>query len=514
MKLAWLLSTVVLAASLPVHASQSTASRLKEITDPDTRAWWQATEALSNDAMEGRDTGSAGYNRAAKVVAERFAAAGLRPAGDHGSWFQTFRLNDLRVRVKGTRIVVGKTRLRLLYDLAVSPSAGMPTQVDAAVVFGGYCAPGSLGDVRGKVVLCYGWRRDGLTTGAQRARAVEAAGAVGMFTIADPGFTVEPMRWPVAYARKVTPADAPASPNDRLLVATLNADALASVIAGSGHDARELLALGSAGKPLSRFDVPGRLKARLNLQRRVLSSANVLGLLPGTDPALRGQTLVLSAHLDGYGHGEPVGGDRIYNGTLDDAAYVALLERLALRRHGQGYRRPVLFAAFTGEEKGLLGSRWFVAHPTLPKGKIAADINLDQIRPIFPLTRLTVHALDDSTLGDTVRAVAARHDIRVQLDPEPERNLLRRADHWPFLQAGIPATGFVFGYAPGSDAEKRYRHWYEVQYHRPQDDLTQPMDWAAAGKFNRFFYDLVAGVADADAAPRWKPGSPLAPKTP
>jgi len=148
----------------------------------------------------------------------------------------------------------------------------------------------------------------------------------------------------------------------------------------------------------------------------------------------------------------------------------------------------------------------------VPIGSIAANINLDQLRPIFPLDLLTVHALDDSTLGDAVRTVASGMDIQVQLDPEPERNLLRRSDHWPFVQAGIPATGFVFGYRPGTDSEKRYRHWYQVQYHRPQDGLDQPMDWTAAGKFNRFFYALVAAVADGDEAPQWKAGSPLAPQ--
>jgi Zn-dependent M28 family amino/carboxypeptidase len=334
---------------------------------------------------------------------------------------------------------------------------------------------------------------------------------VGLLDIADPGYTLEPTRWPMAYAREVAAVDVPAPADNPIFAALLNADALASVIADSGHDAAQLVTLGSAGKPLPSFDVPGRFRAHFKLQHRVISSANVLGLLPGTDDALRQQTVVVSAHLDGYGHGEPVQGDDIYNGALDDAAYVALLERLAERRRGEGFRRPVLFAAFTGEEKGLLGSRWFVAHPTLPIGSIAADINLDQIRPIFPLDLLTVHALDDSTLGDTVRTVASGLGIAVQLDPEPERNLLRRADHWPFIQAGIPSTGFIFGYRPGTDAEQRYRHWYQVQYHRPQDDLSQPMDWTAAAKFNRFFYALVAAAADADAPPQWKAGSALAP---
>jgi Zn-dependent M28 family amino/carboxypeptidase len=492
----------------PAHAHETTP---RTITDPDTRVWWQATEALSNDAMEGRDTGSPGSDRAAAQVARRFAAAGLKPAGEHGSWFQRFQLDDLRVTPQGTRIAVGKTPLRLLYDITLSPSAGMPTTLDAPMVFAGYCTPDALGDVRGKVVLCYGWRRAGLTTGAQRSKAAAAAGALGIVTVADPGFTIEPTRWPAAYAREMAPRGASPSATDRMLVATLNPTVLAAVIAASGQDATALLALGSAGQALPRFELPGRFHARLHRTQQVVTSANVLGVLPGTDATLRAQYLVLSAHLDGYGHGEPVGGDDIYNGTLDDAAYVALLEQLAARRHGHGYRRPVLFAAFTGEEKGLLGSRYFVAHPTVPRQAIVANINLDQLRPIFPLTRLTVHALNDSTLGDTVRAVAVRDGIAVQLDPEPERNLLRRADHWSFIQAGIPATGFVFGYQPGTDSEKRYRHWYDVQYHRPQDDLGQPMDWPAAGKFNRFFYQLVAAVADADAAPQWKPGSTLAP---
>ena len=207
----------------------------------------------------------------------------------------------------------------------------------------------------------------------------------------------------------------------------------------------------------------------------------------------------------------PSSGDRIYNGTLDDAAYVALLIRLAERRRGQLFRRPILFAAWTGEEKGLLGSRWFVAHPTIPKARLAADINLDQLRPIFPLELLTVHALDDTTLGDDARTIARSLKIEVQHDPEPERNLLSRSDQWNFLRAGIPATAFVFGYRPGSPSERIYRQWYRTGYHKPQDDLKQLMDWKAAADFNRFFYELVERVADQSNPPAWKRGSKLKP---
>jgi Zn-dependent M28 family amino/carboxypeptidase len=299
---------------------------------------------------------------------------------------------------------------------------------------------------------------------------------------------------------------------DPFLRMTLNAASLGKLLAGSGRDAAALIAAGNAGKPLPSFAIPGRLTASFTIAQRDISSPNVLAMLPGSDPKLADQAIVLGAHLDGYGYGEPVGGDRLYNGTLDDAAYVALLIRLAERRHGEAYRRPILFAAWAGEEKGLLGSRWYVAHPTVPLSQIAGNINLDQLRPIFPLKLLTVHGLDDSSLGDDARAVANSLGIAVQNDPEPERNLLRRTDHWPFMQAGVPATNFVFGFKAGTKSEQIYRQWYRTGYHKPQDDLKQPMDFKAAGDFNRFFYKLVERVADQPAAPAWKPGSALRPR--
>ena len=175
-------------------------------------------------------------------------------------------------------------------------------------------------------------------------------------------------------------------------------------------------------------------------------------------------------------------------------------------------KRSVLLAAFTGEEKGLLGAYWFTRNPTVPKASLVANINLDQLRPLFPLKLMTVLAIDDTSLGATVRTLAAAQGIRVQADPEPERSLLTRADHYPFLQIGVPATGFIFGYDPGTEAERRYREWYQVRYHRPQDDITQPMDFEAAGTFHRFFYKLAETVADAPQRPTWNPGSGFAPK--
>ena len=493
--------------AIPAFAATIASASIPPASDPDTQAWWKITTALSDDTMEGRDTGSAGYDRAAKVVAAKFKAAGLTPLGEKGGWFQSVSMNE--TKVARAEVSIGGRPLKFLHDFTVSPAPAMPRRVEALLAYRGYCDAAALGNVRGKLVLCHGVTRAGLPTAAQRDSAVKAAGGIGIITIADPGFTVEPPRWPFAYARDVSLASATRN-TDSFLRLRLNADALATVI-GGGHDAAELIVKGSNGQPLPDFDPADAFRAGFTITTRALTSPNVIGFLPGTDPALADQAIVLSAHLDGYGYGTPVNGDRLYNGTLDDAAYVALLIRLAERRHGKGFRRPVIFAAWTGEEKGLLGSIAFLRAPTFPRSRIAANINLDQLRPIFPLDLLTIHALDDTSLGDDARAVAAVMGIAVQHDPEPERNLLRRSDQWNFIAAGIPATAFVFGYRPGSESERIYRQWYTSGYHKPQDDLDQRMDWKAAADFNRFFYTLVGRVADKDAPPSWKPGSALNP---
>jgi Zn-dependent M28 family amino/carboxypeptidase len=359
-------------------------------------------------------------------------------------------------------------------------------------------------------VVCVNTRRSGLTTAAERRRNALEAGAVALIQVDDPGFTLEPARWPAAYARTVALADHPA-PAEGLVVMGLSAEAFAKMAAGSGRDGAAVLAAAGEKRPLPPFDLGARLEARFAVSSRDYSAANVLAVLPGTDPELAHEHLVLSAHLDGYGYGEPVDGDAIYNGALDDAAYVGTLIRFAERHAESPLKRSVLIAAFTGEEKGLLGSRWFVSHPTVPQEDLIADINLDQLRPLFPLKLLTVTALAESSLGATAARVAESLGIRTRADPEPERGLIARSDHYSFLLVGVPAVGFVFGYEPGSEAERRYREWYRTRYHRPQDDLAQPVDFQAAGDFNRFFYKLAETVADAPERPAWTPGSRFAP---
>ena len=530
----------VLVCLFAAAASGQQHPRDAEIHDPDTRAWWHTTEALSNDSMEGRDTGTAAYRRAAELVARRFAAAGLQPAGDRGTYLQSVPMHEVDLTPEGTSFVVvrdGGTPLPLgfLQEITTTPTRTMLAHGEGSLSFRGYCGADAMKGIEGRIVLCFGTQRRGLPNGGERLANARRGGALGMINIDDPYFTLEPPRWPYAYARGVTltePAHgaAEAAPNTMLPPMRLSAAAFRKLLAGTGRDAAAILRSGGAQQPLASFDLPAKLEVTLHTTEKDITSPNVLAVLPGSDPVLRDQYVVVAAHLDGYGFGTPVGGDNLYNGTLDDAAYAALLIQMAddLRagkdlqpdaspREKRGSlgagpelkgtmlsppKRSILFCAFTGEEKGLLGSTWFVEHPTVPVAQMAADINLDQLRPLFPLKILTALAIHDTTLGATATQVGAGMGIQLREDREPERGLLRRADHYPFLKAGVPAIGFIFGFDPGTDAEQRYRHWYEVQYHRPQDDLTQPVDFDAAAKFDAFFYRLVETVADDSERPR------------
>ncbi len=471
------------------------------------RQWWTYTQALSNDSMEGRDTGSAGYRRAAAYVVSKFRAAGLEPAGSSG-YYQSVPLHEVRlVKEESTVSLVrnGTTeKLQWLRDITVAAAVDTPRNVAGKLVFIG--SDQDPGDLTGKIAV-----RLRAPVTASRGQNPQFPGAVAIVNI-DSTAGPEPPRWPVAYSVTMRLRDDPLPQAGHQIVFRFNPASAAKLFADSGHSYEELKALAEAGKPLPTFELPAKFEATMRFETRELSSDNIIATLPGSDPELSKQFIAVSAHLDGYGFGEPWNGDRIYNGTFDDAAYVATLMDLADKLHNSGthLRRSVLFCVFTGEEKGLLGSKYFTTHLTVPRDQLVADINLDQLRPIFPLKILTALAINDSSLGETATQVAAQMGIRLQPDPEPERNLLRRSDHWNFMQIEVPAIGFIFGYEKGSPEEAVYRTWYAERYHSPADDLNQPWDPAAAAKFNEFFDGLVTRLANDPNPPSWNPASSFA----
>lgn len=287
---------------------------------------------------------------------------------------------------------------------------------------------------------------------------------------------------------------------------TFNPDRAEKLFEGSGHSFAELLALADAGKPLPRFALPESIRAKVTVKRWQVDSMNVAGVREGSDPKLKNEYVVLSGHLDHLGIGQPINGDKIYNGAMDDASGIASLIDIAqqLNEEHARLKRSVLFLAVTGEEKGLQGSRYFAAHPTVNAASIVADINLDMYLPLFPLRVLEVQGVNESTLGDQVRAAARDYGVEVQSDKEPDRNLFIRSDQYSFVRRGVPALAFKFGYEPGSPEEKIAKQWLKNRYHAPSDDLSQPVDKAAAAKFNRILLDLTQRVANADQRSRWE----------
>jgi Peptidase family M28 len=481
-----------------------------------TRRWWSHVQVLAADDMEGREAGSEGYRKAARYVVDQFARAGLKPAGLDG-FYQPVPLQSVELRKDQSSVEVlaeGAVKpLRLFQEVTITPRAGLPEAVEAPMVFAGYgLRAEELGgqNAKGKIIVYFNALPAGVPSAdrtqvaATRRNLLVQSGAVGAVAIDNPR-ALETPRWPVAYAKVVSIATVQTSARipDQTVNIRLSADAADEILRGSGHTFAEILKPGAAGETLPSFDLKTRLRVKIRVEGSGFSSDNIIGLLPGSDPSLAQECVVVSAHLDGYGIGEPADGDRIYNGAFDDAAYVATLIEFAARLHetGNAPRRSLLFAVFTGEEKGLLGSSYFTAHPTIPKERMVADINLDYLRPIFPLRILTTLGLEDSSLGATAKDVAGPMGIRIQTDDEPQRGLFRRSDQYNFLRIGVPAVAFIFGYEPGSPEEKIYRRWYSGRYHAPSDDLKQPVDFAAAAKFNLFFERLSEKVANANQKP-------------
>jgi Zn-dependent M28 family amino/carboxypeptidase len=163
----------------------------------------------------------------------------------------------------------------------------------------------------------------------------------------------------------------------------------------------------------------------------------------------------------------------------------------------------MLFVIFTGEEKGLLGSRFFAGRPTVPANEIAADLNMDMFMPLFPLKKLHVQGLDESTLAVDARAVGLEHHIEIAPDPEPDRNSFVRTDQYSFVQAGVPALAMKFGWTAGSPEYKAWRQWLAQRYHSTEDNLSQPVDYAAAAQFNSFLADLARRVANDPTRPHY-----------
>ena len=256
------------------------------------------------------------------------------------------------------------------------------------------------------------------------------------------------------------------------------------------------------------FELPGMLTLSATTGLRRTESANVLGVLPGADPQLRNEFVVLTAHLDHLGRGSAVAGDSIYNGAHDNAVGVAILLEIAraMQASNARPRRSIIFAAVTAEEKGLLGSDFLAERAQSAGQRVVANINIDMPQPFAPVLDLVALGAEHSTLGPIARAAIAGQGYKLSPEPTPEEVQFIRSDQFSFVRRGIPALALASGYKPRDtsfDLEALRNQFRETNYHQPSDDLALPLDYATAADLARVDLRIALEAANAPARPRW-----------
>jgi len=498
----------------------------------DGQTWWNHVKVLADDNMEGRETGSAGLRKAQAYIVDQLTKAGLQPAGVNG-FYQPVKFVQREIDEKNSSAALvrdGKAEpLVLGEDTFFSTRIDLAKEeITAPLVFVGYglripeksfddlagldlhgkivvYLAGSPADVPGALASHY-------QTPVERWKALKAAGVIGILSIPNPASMDIP--WSRMSLNRAHPAmDLAGSEFNETaglkMSLTFNPAQAEKLFAGSGHTFAEIAALGKDRKPLPRFALAVSLKTHASVKRSEIDSANVIARLPGTDPALKGEVVVLSAHVDHVGIGAPIDGDRIYNGAMDDGSGSALLLDMAanLAASGEKSRRSILFAFVTAEEKGLLGSKYFAAHPTVDPKSIVADVNVDMFLPIVPLKILRVEGIAESDLGDRAIAIARSLGVKAIPDPEPLRNNFIRSDQYSFIRHGVPSIKLDVGFEPGTPEEPIFKAWLTKRYHAPSDDVSQPVDLGAAALYEEITRRLLLEVADAPARPAWKADS-------
>jgi Zn-dependent M28 family amino/carboxypeptidase len=530
-----LIAPLALAAALLVPPLPAGTERAEAaVTEGGLRA---AVRFLSSDLLEGRGPGSRGDALARQWIASQLEGMGYRPGAPDGRWEQPFDMVGVTAATdpRWTFRAGPKSRqLRTLEDFVAFP--GHPAEQtrleDAELVFAGYGIQAPEhgwddfkgADLRGKVLVMLNDEPDGdpaLFAGKRRlyygrwdyklesAARQGASGAILIHTRGSAGYG-----WNVVRTSWTGEQfELPDMPRPRLEVVAWITEEAAKGLAGlAGQDLSALRA--AAGRRDFR-PVPLGVKTSLlirNTVRRV-TTANVAGLLPGSDPALRDEVVVFTAHHDHLGVGAPdKTGDTIYNGAVDNAAGVAQL--LAVARAFAALpvppRRSVLVLAVAAEEFGLLGSSWFARHPTFPAERIAANINFDGGNIWGRTSEVPLIGFGKSNLDAFARAAASRQGRVVTDEPFPDRGFFYRSDQFSFARIGVPAlyfdtaTSFV-GHPPAWGKEQIEAHESDV-YHQPADELTEA--WVFDGMVDDARFAFLAGllVAQADAMPAWNAG--------
>lgn len=496
-------------------------------------------EFLADDALEGRDTGSKGHEIAANYVASNFKQLGLLPAGDDNSYFQQVPMRKAYLETKGAEFTIhgtdGDTSVAYPKEFMVSGS-GVADElaVTAETVFVGYgMVSEEFGlndyeglDVDGKIVVALQGRSKDLPTeegahlksGGEKKRHAVERGAVGFVTIHTP------MREKVrSYASSLmylgTPSvrwlkgDVPFGSYSQLQGgAYINTEAAKQLFVGAERSLDDVFADQENNIIPKGFNLKPSITLTRKSRHEDILSPNVAAILEGSDPKLKNEYVVFSAHSDHVGLAKDLTTkDRINNGALDNSSGVAILLETArlLAAMPERPKRSILFVVVTGEEKGLLGSSYYANNPTVAKHEMIANVNLDMPLILFPFADVIAFGADHSSLGETVRRAAGKIDVSLSPDPMPEQGLFTRSDHYNFVKQGVPSVFLMTGQTskdPAIDGKKQWGEFLSKHYHKPSDSLDLPINYEAAATFAKV--NMMIGLETANAAqkPTWNEG--------
>lgn len=490
----------------------------------------EVTTTLSSNEFEGRGTGQPGADKAARYLADRFAKLGLKPAGENGTYLQSIKFKSTQVLPESS-FKIGDVVLKLGEDyLLLPPYTSETVDSTGGVVFVGYgvVSPELKRDdlagleLKDKVVIMLNGQPDGVdaatwrraTNPQTRAMNVFGRGAVAIM-IAGAGTTAQPFSTIANYLsrRRVSLASAP-TPSFKIPPVLLSSDsAMEKLFAGSGMTYAQVQEKAKSGEMVSR-DLGKTATIALRLKFAEATSDNVVAVLEGSDPQLKNEAVVYSAHYDAYG----TESGRVYPGAADNAlgtaTIVAIAEAFAksFPKPSKRPRRSVIFLAVTGEEYGLLGAEYWVGHPTWPLEKLAADINFDGIgtEVYGPVKRIVGFGAEHSNLGAIFEDVSVATGNVVTPDPLPEENAFVRSDHYAFVKRGVPAL-MLMGGPEGDPASwiPRMKKWLATDYHSPSDTVKPDWNWTGPQTLAKVGLIIGLRVANAEAMPTWNASSPF-----
>jgi Zn-dependent M28 family amino/carboxypeptidase len=501
----------------------------------DARRIAEHVRFLADDLLEGRGPGTRGGDIAAKYIAAQFALEGLKPAGDNGGYLQ--RVDFVGVKtLPGTSASLQPTHgsgidLRLAEDYVTGNQTQTESvDVDAPIVFVGYGieAPEYQWndfkgvDVRGKVVLVMVneppskdpkfFNAEALTYyGRWTYKFEEAArkGAVGALIIhrtdlASYGWDVVRNSWSAEQVYLGNDRD------PKLKAASwIQLEVARKLFSAANQNLDEMMAAAGTRQFQAR-ELPMRFRAHIESKVRKFESANVLGLLPGKEGGGR-QAVVYSAHYDHLGIDPAMSGDNIYNGAVDNGTGCGILLEMAHAFASSAPPpSPVLFAAVTAEEKGLLGSNYLGKHLPIPASRIALNLNYDAILPIGIPESVNVTGAERTSFYPTVQRTAAAFGFEIQADAEPGAGHYYRSDHFSMARAGVPAfsinTGVKFAGHPPEWGRAQHEEYTAKRYHRPGDEFTPDMDFTSDAAVAKFGFALGWQAMLAKSTVNWLPG--------